>query len=326
MPGCPQCRRPIAVSRLSCLYCGAPLSPEAVGATLRAAEPAKEAPQTGDRLLLIVDLGSVGVEVAARVLNASVFDVQQWARRGCFHLRRIAPAASARAEAEGMTREGLSAHLLSEAEVRAAATPLLAGAGSVEGESLRLRLGDGELRLTAADLLLVVRGPIRREHAGPRPQVRWGVFQVGGWFGLPGLEFGAATLGPGDRFHLHRRRDPRPLELDPGAFQFSADPGLADSSEQRLTAWLAELASGVPVDDSFKRQTPALAPAEPAGGPLSAVEALARPPLGPQGPASQILDNLAQFRFYSAWRGLLERQRAGLTAPAGPVLPSGPDS
>jgi len=314
------------MSRPSCLYCGAPLSPDAVAATLRAAEPAKEPPQTGNRLLLIVDLGSVEAEVAARVLNASIFDVQQWARRGSFHLRRIAPAESARAEAEGMTREGLSAHLLGEADVRAAATPVVAVAGGVEGESLRLRLSEGELRLTAADLLLVVRGPIRREYAGPRPQVRWGVFQVGGWFGLPGLEFGAASPGPGYRFHLHRRRDARPLELDPGAFEFGADPGLVDSSEQRLTARLAELTIGVPLDDSFKRQTPALAPAEPAGGPLSAVKALARPSLELPGPNSQILDNLAQFRFYSAWRGLLERQRAGLTAASDPVLPSGPDS
>jgi hypothetical protein len=149
---------------------------------------------------------------------------------------------------------------------------------------------------------------------------------MGGWFGLPGLEFGAATLGPGYRFHLHRRREPRPLELDPGAFEFGAAAGLADSSEQRLIAWLATLTTGVPVDDSFERQTPALAPAEPPGGPLSALEALGRPSSRHQAPTSQILDNLAQFRFYSAWRGLLERQLAGLTAAGNPVLPSGPDS
>lgn len=321
MPGCPQCHRPIAILRPSCLYCGAALSPEAVEAALRAAEPAKEAPQAGDRLLLIVDLGSLEVEAAARTLSSSAFDVQQWARRGNFHLHRVAPAESARAEAKGLAREGLSAYLLSEADVRAAATPVVAGAGGVEGEGLRLRLSDGERRLGAADLLLVVRGPIRREHAGPRPQVRWGVFQLGGYFGLPGLEIGTATLEPGYRFHLHSRHHPRPLELDPGAFEFGADLGFAGSSEQRLAAWLAELTTGALLDDSFKRQTPALAPAEPAGGPLSAVGALARQPLGPQGPTSQVLDNLAQFRFYSAWRGLLERQRAGLTALSDPVLP-----
>lgn len=321
MPGCPQCHRPIAVLRPSCLYCGTALAPEAVEAALRAAEPAKEAPPTEDRLLLIVDLGSVEVEVAARALGSTVFDVEQWARRGSFHLHRIAPAESARAEAEGLSRAGLPAHLLSEAEVRAAATPMVAAGGALEPEGLRLRLDNQEQRLAAGDLLLVVRGPIRREHAGPRPQVRWGVFQLAGYFGLPGLEFGAATLEPGYRFHLHPRRRQRPIEVDPAGFEFGSKPGLADSSERRLAAWLAEVVTGLPVDDSFKRQTPALATTQPDVGPLSAVEALARRGPGSPEPGLKALDNLAQFRFYSAWRGLLERQRAGLTGVSEPVLP-----
>lgn len=288
---------------------------------MRSAEPAPEAAPGGDRLLVIADLGAVELGIAAEALSASAFDVQQWARRGNLHLHRIAPRDVARAEAERLTRAGLPAHLVSEAAVRAAANPRVATAGALAGSSLRLRLDQEERRLGAEDLLLVVRGPIRREYTGPRPQVRWGVFQVAGYFGLPGLEFGAATLEPGYRFHLHTRQELCPLEVDPASFEFGPTPGVADSSEQRLAAWLAEVMSGLPVDDSFKRQTPALAPAQTVGGPLAAVEALSRREPGSGEPGVKVLDNLTQFRFYSAWRGLLERQRAGLTGASDPVLP-----
>jgi hypothetical protein len=43
-------------------------------------------------------------------------------------------------------------------------------------------------------------------------------------------------------------------------------------------------------------------------GPVSAVGALrARRPAGGDGSERVVLDNVAQFRFYSAWRGALER-------------------
>jgi hypothetical protein len=60
------------------------------------------------------------------------------------------------------------------------------------------------------------------------------------------------------------------------------------------------------VDDEFRRLPPALAPAAPSGGALGMVETL-RAPRASDAPL--VLDNLAQFRFYSAWRGLVERQR-----------------
>ena len=63
----------------------------------------------------------------------------------------------------------------------------------------------------------------------------------------------------------------------------------------------------MPVDDGFRRISPALAPAAPAAGAAARLEdalrtSAARPPA--------ILDNLAQFRFYSAWRGAVERRCA----------------
>ena len=71
---CPACRRPIAVARPTCLYCGAALPAEAVAAVERAGTTEAPAPSlpavasrfglrfdprpapTADRLLLVVDL------------------------------------------------------------------------------------------------------------------------------------------------------------------------------------------------------------------------------------------------------------------------------
>jgi len=72
------------------------------------------------------------------------------------------------------------------------------------------------------------------------------------------------------------------------------------------------LSEQVALDDGFRRLPPALAPSTQGHG----LPGLARPPqpgaparLGPgrpQGPV--LLDNLAQFRFYSGWRAAVERR------------------
>jgi hypothetical protein len=73
-----------------------------------------------------------------------------------------------------------------------------------------------------------------------------------------------------------------------------------------LSEWLKALAAHVPVDDDFRRLPPALGPEEVAPGALGMVEAL-RPPRADGAPL--VLDNLAQFRFYSAWRAIVERRK-----------------
>jgi hypothetical protein len=70
-----------------------------------------------------------------------------------------------------------------------------------------------------------------------------------------------------------------------------------------------ELLAGSLADDGFRRLPPALAPTteEPDAGLAGA--ARPRPRRGRDALAPVILDNLAQFRFYSAWRGAIERRR-----------------
>jgi hypothetical protein len=179
---------------------------------------------------------------------------------------------------------------IGEDEVRRA-EPVLATRGAAETGALVLDGDGGPLRLAETDLLVIARGVITREYqttVEARHQRR------------------LATLDPGYRVHLHRRDDARPVELDPAAFDFG--PGGAPSGAQlQIATWLDRLFPGVPRDDSFRVVIPALAPAPPppAG---AATAALARP--GRE--ARVVLDNLAQFRFHSAWRAAA-RRRARLT-------------
>jgi hypothetical protein len=190
-----------------------------------------------------------------------------------------------------------------EPEVRT--PPLLATGGAQQGDALHLKLEDGPLVMRAEDLMLLVRGPIAREYQ-PSLQIR---------------RFQTASLEGGYRIHLHRRGDRRPVELDPGNFEVGFT--VTGSSLLELLGWLEAVASGVPVDDSFRRMTPVLGPAAPpTSGVMAATAGLHRAPrssgLGnwtsrtssaPKDEPPAVLDNVAQFRFYSGWRAAVERRR-----------------
>jgi hypothetical protein len=77
-----------------------------------------------------------------------------------------------------------------------------------------------------------------------------------------------------------------------------------------LEAWLAAALSGVPRDTSFARLPPVLGPTEPEpkGGALAAVGSLATASRDGEGPL--LLDNLAQFRFYSGCLAAVRRRWA----------------
>jgi hypothetical protein len=154
------------------------------------------------------------------------------------------------------------------------------------------------LQVETSALMLVVQGPIVREYQTSQEVKR----------------SRTATLEEGYRLHLHRHGAVRPVELDPGAFDFGAAASAASSLLQ-LSSWVQALSEGVSLDDGFRRLPPELGVAVAvAGGPLAAADALGV--RGGRGEANLVLDNLRQFRFYSAWRGALER-RASEGPPPG---------
>ena len=81
-----------------------------------------------------------------------------------------------------------------------------------------------------------------------------------------------------------------------------------EEAERQLNEWVDLLARGRPRDQGFRHLPPALGPAEDPPEDVSrAVRALAATGAGAAKDAL-LLDNVAQFRFYSAWRGTLERR------------------
>jgi hypothetical protein len=302
---CPSCGRPVAMARPLCLYCGKPLPAAVIQEAARQAEAAASAAATAAaaiapaspagpaRSLVVVDYeGLDGAKVAA-ALGVPVFEIAQRIRRGGWQLQRIAPAEDAAREAERLGQAGLRAVVLAEAGVRAAARPVLVSGGFWDSQGLTLRTESGPLRAATGGVLLVVRGPITREYPPAYPAGS----------GLKRLR--TATLEPGYRFHLHREDEPRPLEMDPASFDFGVE-SLTESSLLLLSAWVEKLAAGAPVDDRFRREPPALAPAAPeTSGIAMALGTAGRP--ARKGDEPMALDNLEQFRFYSAWRAAVVR-------------------
>ena len=143
--------------------------------------------------------------------------------------------------------------------------------------------------------MLLVRGPIAREYQ-PSLQIR---------------RFQSASLEGGYRIHLHRREDLRPLELDPGNFEFGFT--LTGSSLLELLGWLEVVARGVPA----RRHVPAhhAGVGTRRGADLGGHGGHRRPAPGPprsgfgKDEAPAVLDNVAQFRFHSGWRAAVERRR-----------------
>ncbi len=320
MPSCPSCLRPVALARASCLYCGAPLpadpAPDARSSSEPSLPPETERPAT-QRTLLVLDLAACAPEALATFASGARYEAELLARRGGFHVGRILPEERAESEAARLRAAGLATILVPESEARL--SPLRALGGEKTPAGLVLRTEEGTVEIAPGGLLLVVSGPIRRERQAS-PEHR---------------KVATATLDEGWRIHLHRASDPRPIEIDSANFE----PGFAPAGSTRLEleTWLAEFALGAVRDDGFRRLVPALAPAEPEPkGRLSAVSSLrttrgvgsteeGRASRGRPPSKDQILDNVAQFRFYSGWRGAVERRKREPAQSAGGSHPA-PDN
>jgi hypothetical protein len=276
------------MARPTCLYCGAVLPAEALPA---APAPPETGPAPEARALLVVDLRGADVDAVARALGVSPYDARQRVSGGGWQLHRALPPEQAEEEAARMTGAGLAVRIVPGADAAARARPLLVRGGD-GSDGLALRTDEGPLRLAPGALFLIVRGPITREY-----QTSTNVKRVR-----------TATLEGGHRIHLHRRDDPRPLELDTLLFDFGDAVLTSMSSLLTLLGWLEQAAPQTPVDDGFRRLTPALAPARSEGtGRLSAADALRAPRRGTPQDGPLVLDNVQQFRAYSGWRAAVER-------------------
>ncbi|MCG6921245.1 MAG: hypothetical protein LJF15_09215 [Acidobacteria bacterium] len=294
----------MAIARASCLYCGAELPPDRVPNPPSSADPlspggpltpavAPEEASPFPRVLIVVDLESARAETLGEALGVAAYEAELLARRGGFHLHRILGGELAEDEASRLRAEGLTVEMLPESEVR---TRPLRAVGGDRGEGrLDLRTEEGPLTLRREELILIVRGPIARQY---QPTYRRRRVDV-------------ASLDEGYRVHFHRQSHPRPVEIDAANFEFGVS--VTGSTRLELDAWVDAIGAGVPCDDGFRRLPPAFGVAAPEPkGPLAAAATLSRTVRGREALGegeSVVLDNAAQFVFYSVWRAALERRR-----------------
>jgi len=294
MPNCPACGRSVALQRADCLYCGAPLG-AAAAVTPEAPAPAAAPPL--ERVLVLIDLAQTAPATLAEALAVSGYEASLLARRGGLHLVRSASAEDAAAEAERLRARGAEPWLVPEAEVRA--PPLACLAGERRSGELWLSTTEGGMSLTPADVLLVVRGAIAREYQTTAERLR----------------ITTTRLEEGLRVHIHRRAEERALEID--ALNFELGFAVSGSVRLELGAWLETVTADAPHDLGFRQLGPVLGPSEPEPqGPLKALGALtATARAGPGENRPLVLDNVAQFRFYSGCLAAVARRR---TASGGP--------
>lgn len=287
------------MARPVCLYCGAALPAEVVAAAAESAAlvtaPSAPAPpqEAWTGTLVVVDQSSGDAATLRDALGLVPYEAALRHRRGGYALEGIFDPSAAEEEAARLRAAGLAVFLVPESVARA--EPLVAYAGVRERERLRLLGASGSWEVSASHLLLVVRGPIVREYQAP----------------LERRKIRTARLEDGYRFHLHLRTSPLALELDPGDFDFGTGATLKGSSLLELSAWIDSVTHGTPIDDAFRHSTPALGPttARPSG-PLAAAAALSGTDSGRRNrKEGTVHDNLRQFRFYSSWRGAVERAR-----------------
>lgn len=253
--------------------------------------------QPPNGVVLVVDLSVAEAAVVAEALGLSAYEASLRVRRGGLQfLRVVASTEQAAREAEHLAARGLALIQAPEVEARAALSPVVALGGRLENGALLLRADGAEVVVGTSDLRFAARGPIVREYeAGAERK---------------GLQ--TASLDPGYRFHLYRAEEKHPIELDPSSFSFEGATASA-SSLLVLARWIEAIAGSATIDDDFRRLPPVLAPAQPSAADAAAEALIGRRHKGgAKGkPAPAILDNVAQFRFYSGWRAAAERRRCG---------------
>jgi hypothetical protein len=287
---CEACRRPVALARPTCAYCGAVLRTQDL---VRPTE-SEVAPQTSvgtafGRELLVLSVNGKAREGIAQALGITLWEAGQVLRRGGDHLLGSYAVGEGDSACERLARLGFRTLRIPEGEVRL--VPRRALGGGWRDGRLVLHMAEGRvLEVQLQELLLLVLGPIARAfqtNAEPR-KVRF------------------HEVSEGYRFHLHLRESAPPVELDPEEFEFFRE-ALVMSAILEMREWFACLPQGVTRDEAFRLETPALSPAVGFDALPVAGRPFVRRSARKDGPV--VLDNLAQFRFYSGWRGAAERRR-----------------
>ncbi len=304
---CPACARPIAMARASCVYCGAALSAEALEEAALSAQrilqskslASLEAVVTGapreaqPRRYVVVDTRAADAEKIAEACGVSPWEARQWQAASRYRLIRVSAEPADGPLESGLRAAGLRVLIVPDETVARSRNPIPIESIDSLAEPPQCTVREdpetppSRRELRAGDLALIVTASIRREKVKDETPRRTPV---------------DSRLDDAWLVHLHFKAGARPWEIDPLKTAYEgAGPA---SAYMRTLELVRRLQAFAPHDDAFKNMVPALSPG---ADPRTALASFA--------PANQkkskepkvvVLDNVAQFREYSAWRGALE--------------------
>jgi hypothetical protein len=307
---CAVCARPVAMARASCIYCGAPISAEVQEAAALAAQRVLQSKSLTHletaakgalgkhppRRYLVIDTATALPETLAQACSISAWEARQWQAASRYRLLKVGAESPDGTLEAGLKESGLTFFSVPEQTVAPGRNPVVLESIDLSATPLQCTLRhDAEAppkrrALPEQDVTLVISAFIKRERVRDLASLR-----------APA----DARMEDALLVHLHLVNEARPWEIDPHRTGYEgAHLASAHLSTREL---VRRLSAKAPHDDAFRNIVPALAPG---ADPLSDFAGLKKTAKG----ASKelkivVLDNVAQFREYSAWRGAVERER-----------------
>ena len=310
---CPACARPIAMARARCVYCGAALPAEALEEATRAAQKVLQSTDLASlgavsqgfgrepaaRRYVVLDTSAAPVDVIAEACSVSAWEARQWQAASRYRLIKVSTEPENGPLESALREKGLDPIVLPEAVVMRSRSPVLLESIDPVADPPRCTFRDlpeaapSRREMRPAELTLIVSAPIKRQRLKDQVPAR-----------------AEARLEDAWLVHLHLKGEPRPLEIDPLRTVYEG-AGLASAYMSTLE-FVRRMAAHAPHDEAFRNIVPALSPGL---DPLRDLDVLgAGAKKKDKEPKVVMLDNVAQFREYSAWRGALEaavRERRG---------------
>lgn len=295
------------MARGTCVYCGTPLSDEIREAAASAAQRVLQTTtlaglesaalgRDSDRQkrYLVIETAAQPAEVLAEACGMSIWDARQWQAASRYRLLRVTLEAQVGEPLSAIRAKGLNPLVLHGDAVARARSPIPVESLDVTAFPFQCTLREdpegavSRKALPESEIALVISAPIKRERQKEqRSRVRQDTRMEEAWL-----------------VHVHLRSETRPWEIDPRRTAYEG-PGLA-SAHMRTLELVRRLSNVAPLDESFKNIVPALSPGSDPSNELAGLHAGGAKPRD-KDQKTVVLDNVAQFREYSAWRGALER-------------------
>lgn len=299
------------MARATCVYCGAALSAQILEEANLAAERVLkskslahlEAAAKGHsgnqppKRYLVADTSCTSAQILAQAASVSPWEARQWQAASRYRLLRITSEAEGSSLEARLEEMGVPCFSIPERIVAPARSPIPIESVDRASSPLQCSLRHSEesapaqAALLEDEVALVISASIKRERVREQQASR--------------RTRAETRLEDILVVHIHLKAETRPLEIDPRRTGFEGG-GLA-SAHMGTLELVRRLSTTAAHDTSFRNAVPALSPAEDTSSDFAGLKKPIKP--GAKEPKVVVLDNLAQFREYSAWRGAVEKER-----------------